>query len=114
MLSYYNKSFGFYKKYYNTTFFSFILPNINKSQEFSSKNVSLLYKSNYFSCCSVIYPLFYKELSYIHLEECWVLKRYNMKNKINLNQTIILEGSVSENKFNLSLPILSFFKDVIF
>lgn len=113
MLFYYNKKLNIYRKHYTYTFFSSILPSIKISKEFSELNIKSLYKSNFFSSCSVIYPIFYKKLSFVLLRSI-VSRRYRMKRKLNLNQTIILEGSVSKNKFYLSIPILSFFKNVMF
>lgn len=111
MFSHYNKKIGFYKNYYNSVFFSYILPYSNtKNKMFNHDN---LYKSDYIYSCLIIYPILYKKLSFFQFSTK-IIKRKRMKNRLNLNQTIILEGTISKKKCSLSVPIFSFLSKIKF
>lgn len=96
---FYNKKIGFLKNYYNMTFISFL-----KTYNFFSNN---LYDKD-INYCVIIYPVLYKKMSFFKLS-CNILKKKRMKSKnsFNLNQTVILEGFISRNKFFLSIPVFS-------
>jgi hypothetical protein len=111
MTHYYNKKIGFYKKYYDSVFFEYILRYSNTTGQLLSKNT--FYKSNSISSCLVIYPVFYKRLSFFNFS-AYILKKKRMKNRYNLNQTIILEGTISKTKCVYSIPLLSIDNKVLF
>lgn len=95
----YNHKLGKYVNYYNTC-----LLDPTATQHIHS--LSFLYKKNFHSCL-IFYPILYKRIIFFNFG-CFIKKRKRMKNRYNLNQTIILEGTISSNKCRLSIPVLSF------
>ena len=109
----YNKKIGYYRNYYNSLFFSYILPYSNIKGYYKAFNHDNLYKRNYIYSCLIIYPILYKKLSFFQFN-VKILKKRRMKNIFNLNQTIILEGTISRKKCSLSVPLFSFLNKIKF
>lgn len=100
---FYNKKLGFYKNFYNSLFFSYILPYQNQYVDFYNLNTNRTTHS-----CLLVYPILYKKIFFLELS-AKILKRKKMKSKYNLNQTLILEGTISSQKCLFSVPLFSFF-----
>lgn len=101
-MSLYNKKIGFYTDYYNMNLISFL-----KTYNFFSNN---LYNKN-MNYCIITYPILYKKISFFRFS-CNIVKQKRMKRKLNLNQTIILEGYISRNKCFLSVPVFSLINNI--
>jgi hypothetical protein len=100
---FYNQKLGFYCNYYNELFFSYIIPYQEKLISFYNLNQNLVTNS-----CLLVYPILYKKVLFFEASST-ILKRKKMKNKYNLNQTLILEGTVSSKKCIFTVPLFSFF-----
>ena len=113
MISHYNKKIGFYKNYYNSIFSSYILPYSNKKTTHKLFHDDLLYNIHYLYSCLIIYPIIYKRLCFFTFP-IRILKRKRMRNRLNLNQTVLIEGTISRKKCFLSVPIFSFLNKIKF
>jgi len=94
----YNKKVGNITQYYNNT----IVSHLESYSMFFTK--LYLNKTSY---CLITYPIFYKKISFFRFS-CLILKKNKMKNRLNLNQTIVLEGIISRKKVLISVPVFSF------
>lgn len=103
---FFNKKLGFYNTYYNELFFSYILPYSN--------DIMYLYnnKKKVTSSFLLVYPILYKKIFFLELSS-HILKKKKMKQVFNLNQTLILEGSLSSHKCIFTVPIFSFLNSLI-
>lgn len=97
---YTNKKLGFYKNYYTFLFYSYILPYHNQLSDFYNLNKAT-------NTCLLVYPILYKKIFFLELSSK-IIKRKKMKQVYNLNQTLILEGTVSSHKCHFSVPVFSF------
>lgn len=101
-MTFYNKKLGLITNHYNSVFSLYILPyQSNLLFFYNSKNRKKVTYS-----CLLVYPIFYKKIFFFELS-CSAIKKKKMKNINNLNQTIILEGSISSNKCIYTIPIFS-------
>ena len=63
--------------------------------------------------CLLVYPIIYKKIFFLELSTI-IKKKKKFKNIYNLNQTLILEGTVSSHKCLYSIPLFSFLNSVYF
>ena len=108
-MSYYNKTSGLLIKYYNNLFY------LNTYRH--EKNLmSILYtnfgRKKMSSSCLLVYPIINKKIFFIE-KSCKIVKKKGMKNLANLNQTIILEASISSQKCIYTIPIFSIFNHLL-
>ena len=97
----YNQKLGKYNQYYSKHLMT--STGINHI-----KNLNFLYKKNKLKItCLIHYPILYKKITFFNFG-CVIIKKKRMKNKYNLNQSIIVEGSISANKCIFTIPVLSF------
>ena len=101
---FYNKKLGFYTQYYNLLFFSYVLPYQNQLKDFYKRTTSK-------ETCLLVYPILYKKIFFLELS-AHIQKKKKMNNKYNLNQTLILEGTVSSHKCKYAVPLFSFFNTI--
>jgi len=102
---FFNKKIGFYSNYYTILFSSYISPYSN--------NIDSLYKNKkkaIFSCV-FIYPILYKKIFFLELSSN-IIGKHNAKKASNLNQTVILEGSISSHKCVFTVPLFSFLNNI--
>ena len=104
-MSFFNKKIGFYSSYYNLLFSSYISPYSN--------NIDSLYnyrKKVVFSCV-FIYPILYKKIFFLEMSS-HIIGKHKTKKASNLNQTVILEGSISSHKCVFTVPLFSFLNNI--
>lgn len=93
-----NIKIGHYKNYYNSIFY---LKQVPFQKAFRD-----IYNVHRYNSFLVVYPIFYKKILFLEIST-QIIKRRNMKQKYNLNQSLILEGTVSSKKCLLSVPVFS-------
>ena len=97
---FYNKKIGVYTAYYNTLLYSYILP-------YSNTLNFLYYKKNKENIsCILVYPILHKKIFFFQVST-HIVKKKKMKKSSNLNQSLILESSISSYKCIYTIPIFS-------
>ena len=61
--------------------------------------------------CVFIYPILYKKIFFLELSST-IIGKHNTKKASNLNQTVILEGSISSHKCIFTVPLFSFLNNL--
>jgi len=102
---FFNKKIGFYSNYYHLLLASYISPYSN-----NISSLCYLKKKAIFSCV-FIYPIIYKKIFFLELSSN-IIGKHKMKKASNLNQTIILEGSISSHKCVFTVPLFSFLNNI--
>jgi len=108
-MTFYNSKIGLLVSYYNNIF---ALNRPLHDKDFMSILYTNYGRQNMSSACLLVYPIINKKIIFIEMS-CKILKKKGMKNIAQLNQTIILEASISSQKCIYTIPVFSVFNHLL-